>query len=115
YVLQTHKTINIKVDMNAPIIIIPQDVTRFVCQHIMIDAGHISISSNLATMESYEAIKAKQNSNNTDEDHAQIESMMYDCFNIELKDTQLILGNTFEQCTSALKAYQGNEDAHFLE
>ncbi|KAI8444462.1 hypothetical protein BY996DRAFT_8496058, partial [Phakopsora pachyrhizi] len=57
-----------------------------------VDAGHISISSNLATMESYEAIKAKQNSNNTDEDHAQIESMMYDCFNIELKDTQIESG-----------------------
>ncbi|KAI8451941.1 hypothetical protein BY996DRAFT_7259395 [Phakopsora pachyrhizi] len=41
--------------------------------------------------------------------------MIYDCFNVELEDTQLIFGSTFQQCTSALNLYQGNEDAHLLE
>ncbi|MBW0513128.1 hypothetical protein O181_052843 [Austropuccinia psidii MF-1] len=40
--LQTHKTLDIKVDINAPIVIIPQDVTLHDCQHIILDAGHIS-------------------------------------------------------------------------
>ncbi|KAI8450966.1 hypothetical protein BY996DRAFT_6432303 [Phakopsora pachyrhizi] len=87
FALQTHKTVDIKVDMNA----------------------------NLVPAESYEAIKAKQNSKYTEEDYAQLESMMYDRFHVELKDTQLILGNTFEQCTSALNFYEGNEEAHLLE
>jgi len=52
YALQNHKTIDIKLDMSAPIIIIPEDVRATQCQYLVVDTGHISIESNLADPES---------------------------------------------------------------
>ncbi|KAG0143880.1 hypothetical protein CROQUDRAFT_660682 [Cronartium quercuum f. sp. fusiforme G11] len=115
FALQTHKTVDIKVDMNAPIIIVPEDVTQYACPHIMLDAGHISVSSNLVPQEGLEIIKTKQNQHYTDDDHARLESMMYDRFHVELKDTQLLLGKSFQQCSSALHKHEGLEDVHLLE
>lgn len=115
FALQTHKTIDIKVDMNAPIIIIPQDVTRYDCHHIILDVGHIAVSSNLVSQDRLETIKAKQNRQYTTDDYAQLESMMYDQFHVELKDTQLLLAKSFEHCLSALDEPRGHEEAHLIE
>ncbi|KAA1090635.1 hypothetical protein PGT21_008107 [Puccinia graminis f. sp. tritici] len=115
FALQTHKTVDIKVDMNAPIIIIPQDVTRHDCHHIILDVGHIAVSSNLMSQERLETIKAKQNRQYTNDDYAQLESMMYDQFHVELTDTQLLLDKSFEKCLVALDEPRGHEEAHLIE
>ncbi|PLW57557.1 hypothetical protein PCANC_01138, partial [Puccinia coronata f. sp. avenae] len=115
FALQTHKTVDIKVDMNAPIIIIPQDVTRYDCHHIILDVGHISVSSNLLSKERLETIKAKQNRQYTNDDYVQLESMMYDQFHVELTDTQLLLDKSFEKCLVALDEPKGHEEAHLIE
>ena len=73
----------------SPIIIIPQDVTRYDCHHIILDVGHIAVSSNLLSKDRLETIKAKQNREYTEDDYAQLESMMYDQFHVELTDTQV--------------------------
>lgn len=113
--LQTHKTVDIKVDMNAPIIIVPEDVTRHDCPHIMLDAGHIAVSSNLVPENAIESVKIKQNQHYTDADYARLESMMYDRFHVTLKDTQLLIGKSFNQCSSALHKHEGRQDVHLLE
>jgi len=113
--LQTHKTVDIKVDMNAPIIIIPQDVTRYDCHHIILDVGHIAVSSNLLSKDRLETIKAKQNREYTEDDYAQLESMMYDQFHVELTDTQLLLDKSFERCLVALDKPNGHKEAHLIE
>ncbi|MBW0469311.1 hypothetical protein O181_009026, partial [Austropuccinia psidii MF-1] len=115
FALQTHKTVDIKVDINAPIIIIPQDVTLHDCQHIILDAGHISVFSNLVPPEHLKSIKFKQNRRYSDVDFMQLESMMYDQFRVELKDTQLLLGKSLEQCLSALDEPKGYAEIHLIE
>ncbi|KAH9459830.1 hypothetical protein Pst134EB_008053 [Puccinia striiformis f. sp. tritici] len=115
FALQSHKTVDIQVDMNAPIIIIPQDVTRYDCHHIILDVGHIAVSSNLISKDRLETIKAKQNQHYTNDDYAQLESMMYDQFRVELTDTQLLLDKSFEKCLIALDEPKGHEEAHLIE
>ncbi|WAR59578.1 hypothetical protein PtB15_11B218 [Puccinia triticina] len=115
FALQTHKTVDIKVDMNAPTIIIPQDVTRHDCHHIILDVGHIAVSTKLMSQDRLETIKAKQNRQHTNDDYAQLESMMYDQFHVELTDTQLLLDKSFEKCLVALDEPRGHEEAHLIE
>ncbi|MBW0583757.1 hypothetical protein O181_123472, partial [Austropuccinia psidii MF-1] len=96
FALQTHKTVDIKVDINALIVIIPQDVTLHNCQHIILDAGHISVFSNLVPPEHLKRITFKQNRRYSD-------------------DTQLLLAKSLEQCLSALDEPKGYAEIHLIE
>lgn len=89
YALQQHKTIDVKMDLQAPIIIIPEDVTAKQCQHMILDAGHISIESQLVPKETMREIDAKKKRQYTDDDYTQLESLMYDRFSIKLHSAQV--------------------------
>ncbi|GAA94842.1 hypothetical protein E5Q_01496 [Mixia osmundae IAM 14324] len=114
YALQTHSTVDIRLDMNAPIIVVPEDVTKEICQHIVLDAGHISIESGLADKSAIEDIRSKQKEVYTDDDFHKLESLMYDKFFIKLDSAQLLMGDTLEACLGALEGHAGPE-LHVLE
>ncbi|EED79585.1 predicted protein, partial [Postia placenta Mad-698-R] len=89
HALQTHKTIDVHMDLNAPIIIIPEDITTNKCKHLMIDAGHIAVRSELGNKQAIKEIRAKRKQEYTDEDYKRLESMMYDRLSVNLKDAQV--------------------------
>lgn len=89
YALQQHKTIDVKMDLQAPIIIIPEDVTAKQCQHVILDAGHISIESQLVPKETMREIEAKKKTQYTDDDYSRLESLMYDRFSVKLHSAQV--------------------------
>ncbi|CED84268.1 Vacuolar protein sorting-associated protein [Phaffia rhodozyma] len=113
--LQNHKTIDIKLDMNAPIIIIPENVVEKNCQHIVLDAGHIAVSSDLVAKEAMQQIESKKAQQYTEEDFQRLESLMYDRFTIRLDSAQLLMGNSLEACISALDSTESNTEVHVLE
>lgn len=55
----------------------------------MIDAGHISIESELANKKSIKEIQMKRKQQYTDEDYKQLESMMYDKLLVRLESAQV--------------------------
>jgi vacuolar protein sorting-associated protein 13A/C len=55
----------------------------------VIDAGHISIESNLATKDAVRQIRMKRNQQYVDTDFRQLESLMYDKFTLRLEDAQV--------------------------
>ena len=112
--LQQHKTVDLRVDMNAPIIIIPEDVTRGTCQHIVLDAGHISVESDLVDKQAVANIRNKENQNYSDEDFERLESLMYDRYHIRLESAQLLMGNTLQACMDCLST-DTNPQIHVLE
>ncbi|KAG7450519.1 vacuolar protein sorting-associated protein 13 [Guyanagaster necrorhizus] len=114
FALQNHKTIDIQMDMNAPVIIIPEDVTTKSCKHLLIDAGHIAIESDLADKEAIRVVHLKRNQQYSDEDHKRLESLMYDKVSLKLKDAQFILGNDLESCRRALTS-ESNNALHLVE
>ncbi|TFK77101.1 vacuolar protein sorting-associated protein 13 [Pluteus cervinus] len=114
YALQTHKTVDIQLDMNAPVIIIPEDVRTYNCKHLVVDAGHISIESNLVDKEAVRTIHAKRNKKYTEEDYKQLESLMYDRFSLKLNAAQFILGDNYEACIEALSSTE-KTGLHLLE
>ncbi|KAF8974033.1 vacuolar protein sorting-associated protein 13 [Flammula alnicola] len=114
YALQTHKTIDIQMDLNAPVIIIPEDVTTNECKHLIIDAGHIAIESDLVAKEAIRTIHQKRNKKYTDEDYKNLESLMYDKMSLRLEDAQFIIGDNLQSSRRALTS-ETSDSLHILE
>lgn len=73
-------------------------MTTFKCKHLIIDAGHISIESDLADKDAVKTVTLKRNQQYNEEDHRQLESLMYDRFMLKLKDAQVC--QSFSTCSS---------------
>ncbi|KAG8928477.1 hypothetical protein FRC01_005870 [Tulasnella sp. 417] len=115
YALQKHKTIDIELDMQAPIIIIPEDVRTQSGQHMVLDAGHISVRSDLVPKSDILAIQSKRKRQYTDKDFEELESLMYDKFFLQLQSAQLVLGKDLESCLNALTSANEGRELHLLE
>lgn len=89
YALETHKTVDLKLDMQAPIIIIPESVNEDHCNHLVIDAGRVLVESALADKEALRDIEKKRNRQYTEDDYKQLESMMYDNYSVKLLAAQV--------------------------
>jgi vacuolar protein sorting-associated protein 13A/C len=70
-------------------------VTTYKCKHLIIDAGHIAIESNLAGKGAIREIQSKRNQRYSDEDYKHLESMMYDKLSLRLESAQVHLRNLF--------------------
>ncbi|KAJ3917835.1 vacuolar protein sorting-associated protein 13 [Lentinula edodes] len=114
FALQNHKTIDIQMDMDAPIIIVPEDVTTVNCRHLIIDAGHIAIESELADKDTIRAVHLKRSQKYSDEDYKRLEDLMYDKMSLRLKSAQFVIGNDLGSCREALKA-DSHDTLHLLE
>ena len=112
--LQQHKTVDVRVDMNAPIIVIPEDVAKETCQHIVLDAGHISVESELVDKQAVTSIRNKEHQNYDDEDFERLEALMYDRYHIKLESAQLLMGNTLQACMDCLST-DTSPQIHILE
>lgn len=64
-------------------------MTRRDCQHIVLDAGHISVSSDLVDKAALGAVKAKEHQEYQEEDYQRLESLMYDKFYVKLESAQV--------------------------
>lgn len=107
FALEEHKTIDAKLSLQAPLIIIPEDieVERSTC--LILDAGHISVNSELVDKDTIRDIQSKQSQSYSDEDFKRLEGLMYDKFVLELKDTQVLIGPSI----SATRAHlEDNQD-----
>nr|XP_018267277.1 vacuolar protein sorting-associated protein vps13 [Kwoniella dejecticola CBS 10117]OBR89435.1 vacuolar protein sorting-associated protein vps13 [Kwoniella dejecticola CBS 10117] len=116
YALEQHKTVDIQLDMNAPIIIIPMDVKVKQCQTLVLDAGHISVGSKLADKEKLKDVQSKRGRQYSDDDYKQLEDLMYDRFDLKLQSAQLLMGGDVDACMSALDDHaSGTDELHVLE
>ncbi|KAI6133067.1 vacuolar protein sorting-associated protein 13 [Pisolithus croceorrhizus] len=112
--LQTHKTIDLHVDMNAPVIVIPENVTSTSGGHLVIDAGHISIESDLVDKNILREIQAKRSRQYNEDDRRRLESVMYDKVLLRLDAAQFIIGNDLQACRDALVS-ETVDSLHLLE
>lgn len=82
--------------------------------HLIVDAGHLSIGSDLVPKKEVQQIYAKRNQQYTEEDYKRLEALMYDRFSVKLNDAQFVLGNDLDSCLAALKA-DNEHGLHLLE
>lgn len=102
FALEEHKTINAKLDLQAPLIIIPQSITTRNATCLILDAGHIGVSSELVDKETMKEVQSKQNRAYTAADFKRLESLMYDRFIVKLTSTQLLIGPSIEETKAQL-------------
>ncbi|EKM61051.1 uncharacterized protein PHACADRAFT_156217 [Phanerochaete carnosa HHB-10118-sp] len=114
YALETHKTVDIQMDINTPIIIIPENITTKDCKHLIIDAGHIAIESELADKKAVQEISSKRKQQYSDEDYRRLESLMYDKLTVRLEAAQFVIGTDLEASRKALTSDE-HDELHLLE
>ncbi|KAI8143832.1 hypothetical protein BJV82DRAFT_668275 [Fennellomyces sp. T-0311] len=103
YALEQHTTLNLKVDMDAPVIVIPEDCTTANSRGIVIDAGHINVESDLAPPEIVQQIKSKRATDYTSDDYVRLRSLMYDKFAVHLTQTKILIGESVEVCMDQVR------------
>lgn len=115
YALEQHKTLDLHVDMNAPIIIIPMDVTTKNSQVLVLDAGHIAVDSKPADKDAVQDVQNKRGQQYSDEDYKQLEDLMYDRMSLTLDSTQLLMGDDIDECMRAIDTPSDNDkDLHIV-
>ncbi|KAK0532867.1 Vacuolar protein sorting-associated protein 13 [Tilletia horrida] len=113
--LENHKTIDMVLDIQAPIIILPENITSQKCQHIVLDAGHIAVRSVLADQSQMNTIRSKYNQQYTAEDYKQLEELMYDRLFVKLESAQLVMGNDLQSCMRGLTEQSEEHRMHLIE
>ncbi|KAL0581607.1 Vacuolar protein sorting-associated protein 13 [Marasmius crinis-equi] len=115
FALQNHKTIDIQMDMNAPIIIVPEDITTTKCKHLIIDAGHIAIESELADKNAIRSLRQKKDQTYSRDADQHLQSLLYDKFSLKLEAAQFVVGNDLQSCLDALSSAHDSHNMHLLE
>ncbi|CAI2166885.1 9593_t:CDS:10 [Funneliformis geosporum] len=117
FALEEHKTIDVKIDMNAPIFIVPESCTKSDAQVVVLDSGHISVESNLVNKELFSQIqsKAKASKGYSEKDYKELESLMYDRFTVQLSSTQLLVGQSVDRCLDQIRNTDSNYDLHVID
>jgi vacuolar protein sorting-associated protein 13A/C len=115
FALSEHKTINAQLDLQAPLIIIPDSVTKKSSNCLIVDAGHISVTSELVDKDTIRDIQAKQKQQYTDEDFRQLEQLMYDKFLLKLNSTQVLIGPSIEETRAQLEETATSKALHIVD
>lgn len=101
---ENHKTINCKMDLQAPLVVLPVDATNWNSPVGILDAGHISILSDLVDKDNIDRIRKERKDNYSEKDWENIGKYMYDKFKLVLQDAQILIGpdikSTIEQLHS---------------
>ncbi|SMY22303.1 unnamed protein product [Zymoseptoria tritici ST99CH_1A5] len=115
FALQEHKSIDVQLDLQAPLIIVPDTVTKTSTICLILDAGHISVRSDLIDKKTLADIQSKQKQQYTDKDFKQLESLMYDKFQLKLEATQLLIGSTVDETRKQLSAEAVSRHYHLVD
>ena len=115
FALSEHKTINAQLDLQAPLIIIPDSVTKKSSNCLILDAGHIGVTSELVDKDILRDIQSKQKQQYSDEDFKRLEALMYDKFLLKLHSTQVLIGPSIEETRAQLEASSKSKDLHIVD
>ncbi|KAL8763245.1 MAG: hypothetical protein Q9184_000885 [Pyrenodesmia sp. 2 TL-2023] len=115
FALEEHKTLNANLDIQAPLIIIPESITSESTLCLVLDAGHVSLNSELVDKETMTDIQSKQKKKYNDEDFKQLEGLMYDKFLLKLDSTQVLIGPGIQATKDQLKAKDDSKNYHIID
>ncbi|KAF2136708.1 uncharacterized protein K452DRAFT_322218 [Aplosporella prunicola CBS 121167] len=115
FALEEHKTIDAQLDLQAPLIIVPDSVTEKCSICLILDAGHASVSSELVDKDTLKDIQSKSKQEYTDEDFRRLENLMYDRFSLKLDSTQVLIGPSIEETKAQLVENSSSKNFHLVD
>ncbi len=115
FALEEHKTLNANLDIQAPLIIIPESITSESTLCLILDAGHVSLNSELVDKDTMRDIQSKQKRQYEEEDFRQLEGLMYDKFLLKLDSTQLLIGPGIKATRDQLHTKDDSKNLHIID
>lgn len=115
YALEEHKTVNAKLDLQAPLIIVPESCTIKTSTCLILDAGHISLNSDLVKKELLHDVQSKHQKTYDDNDYAMLESLMYDKFLLKLHSTQVLIAPSMDEGLAQLYSDGDEKQFHIID
>jgi vacuolar protein sorting-associated protein 13A/C len=115
FALEEHKTLNAKLDLQAPLIIVPESISSKHTACLILDAGHISVNSQLVDKDTMKQVQDKQRQSYTDEDYKRLESLMYDKFVVKLSSTQVLIGPSIKETKAQLDDRDASQSMHIVD
>lgn len=115
FALEEHKTLNANLDIQAPLIVIPESITEESALCLILDAGHVSFVSDLVDKDTMREIQSKQKKQYSDEDFRQLEGLMYDKSLLKLDSTQLLIGPGIQATKDQLNAKDDPKNLHIID
>ncbi|EEP80464.1 conserved hypothetical protein [Uncinocarpus reesii 1704] len=115
FALEEHKTINAQLDIQAPVIIIPESITSESSTCLILDAGNVRVRSELVNKETMKMIQGKQGVEYSEKDYLQLENLMYDRFLVKLYSTQILIGPGIEATQSQLAPGAESKNFHIMD
>lgn len=115
FALEEHKKVDVHFDIQAPLIIVPESITEKSSLCLILDAGHVSVNSELVDRQAMKEIQAKQKRQYSEEDYKQLEHLMYDRFLLKLDSTQVLIGPGMEETKSQLSSGDASKNLHVID
>lgn len=115
FALEEHKTLNANLDIQAPLIIVPESITSESTLCLILDAGHVSLNSELVDKETMRDIQSKQKKQYSEEDFKHLEGLMYDRFLLKLDSTQLLIGPGIQATKDQLSSKDDSKNLHIID
>ncbi|KAH0564849.1 hypothetical protein GP486_001757 [Trichoglossum hirsutum] len=115
FALEEHKTINAKLDLQAPLVIIPESITDDNSNCLIVDAGHVSLISELVDKGTIKEIQSKQRQQYSEEDYRRLEGLMYDRFQLKLESTQVLIGPSISDTKAQLEKKDDARGFHIID
>ena len=115
FALEEHKTLNAHLDIQAPLIIIPESIKTESTLCLILDAGHVSLNSELVDKETMRDVQSKQNKQYSEKDFKQLEGLMYDRFLLKLDSTQVLIGPGIQATKDELHTKDDSKKLHIID
>ncbi|GIK03206.1 hypothetical protein Aspvir_007275 [Aspergillus viridinutans] len=115
FALEEHKKVDAHFDIHAPLIIVPESITQESSLCLILDAGHISVNSELVDRQTMRDLQAKQKRQYDENDYKELEHLLYDRFLLKLDSTQVLIGPGIESTKSQLTSDVKNRNFHIID
>lgn len=113
YALEEHKTINVNLDLQTPLLIMPLDPSSYKSPVAILDAGHINVVSELVEKSKIKEYKDKEKY--TEDDWKSLNELLYDQFKFSLEDAQFFVGHTIKSTMEQLYSHDKPRPALMLD
>lgn len=115
FALEEHKKVDAHFDLNAPLIIVPESITQESSLCLILDAGHISVNSELVDRQTMRDLQAKQKRQYEEGDYKELEHLLYDRFLLKLDSTQVLIGPGIEATKTQLNSDSMSKNLHIID
>ncbi|SJM88351.1 probable Vacuolar protein sorting-associated protein 13 [Zygosaccharomyces bailii] len=100
--LEEHKTANVTLDLQAPLIILPLNPHSWETPCAVVDVGHIFLKSDLVPKEKLDELKQMSPEEYEKIDDSELNKLMFDRYQLCLQDTQMLIGPDVRSTVSSL-------------